>query len=370
VPIYEYQKSGKTHYYYAFEVKDENGKRKTIKKRGFKGKTEARLAEAEARVMWEKGTYIDPTKITFGEYITNWLDNKQDISVETRYTNNGHLKNHIIPEMGHIPLQKINVIHIENFIKTLQKKDIADGTVKKIFNLVQTSFKAAMKKELISKNPFDLLDKGSKPRNSKPKIEYWTTEEVKDFFSKLEHRQKILFILAIYTGMRRGEMLGLRWKDIDFETSQIRISQTLKHLQGIKEGVKTDSGYRSITVSPFVIAELKKHRAMILQEQLAANEGEYYDQNLVICQKNGNPVSSSNFHKFWMGILDKTGMRKIRFHDLRHTCASLLFSAGVHPKVVQEQLGHSSIKITLDIYSHMMPNMQADAAKALEKMLK
>ncbi|WP_337969971.1 site-specific integrase [Virgibacillus salexigens] len=368
MPIYAYDKGGKEHYYYAFEVKDQNGKRKTIKKRGFKGKTECKKAEAEARVSWEKGSYIDPSKMTFEEYITNWLDNKQDISRETRETNRGHLKNHIVPVIGSVPLQKVNVMHIEKLTKSMKDKKLADGTIKKVFNLVNTAFRSAEKRELISKNPFNLLDKGSKPRDSKAKIDYWTLEEVRKFFSVLEHRQKILFVLAIHTGMRRGEMLGLRWKDINFENRQIRISQSLKPRQGLTEGVKTDAGYRSITISPFVISELKKHRNMIVQEKLAHDE--YDDHDLVICQENGKPVSLGNFTKFWNRMIEKTEMRYIRFHDLRHTCASLLLSAGTHPKIVQELLGHSSIKITLDRYSHMMPNLQENAAMTLEKMLK
>lgn len=368
MPIYPYMKNGKEHWYYAFEVKDQNGKRKTIKKRGFTGKQEARAAEREARVSWEKGSYIDPSKMTYGEYVINWLEYKQDISPETRETNEGHLRNHIIPELGHIPLQKVNVTHIESLIKALQNKELADGTVKKIFNLVQTSFSSAAIKELIVRNPFTLLDKGSKPKSGKSKIDYWTTDEAKQFFSVLNHRQQIIFVLAIYTGMRRGEILGLRWKDINFDNSQIRITQTLKPRQRIKIGGKNDNASRSITVSPFVLSELKKHRTLIIQERWEA-KGEYEDYDLVVCQPNGKPVSTGNFHKFWTRILENTGMRQIRFHDLRHTCASLLLSVGVHPKIVQELLGHSSIKITLDLYSHMMPNMHADAVKALDQML-
>lgn len=367
MPIYEYDKGGKTHYYYAFEVKDDNGKRKTIKKRGFTGKKEARDAEAAARTEWLRGSFIDPTKITFGEYIQEWLDNKQDISAQTRNINNGHLKNHIIPQLGHIPLQKVNVMHIERFVKYLQDLGLADGTVRKIYNLIHTCFKTAIRKELLVRNPFDLVDKGSKPRISKPKVDYWTTEEVKHFFSVLDHRLRILYILAIYTGMRRGELLALRWKDVNMETSQIRISQTLNAYDGIKSGVKTDAGFRTITVAPTVITELKKHRILINTEKLAASE--YTDHDLIICQKDGRPLSLGTFDRNWKRLIERTGIRKIRFHDLRHTCASLLFSANVHPKVVQEQLGHSSIKVTLDRYSHMMPNMQFEAANALEDLL-
>lgn len=368
MPIYEYEKNGKAAYYYAFEVKDDKGKRKTIKKRGFKGKKEARDAEALARTEWLKGSYVDPTRIIYEDYIKEWLENKQDINKKTRYVNEGHLRNHIIPELGHLPLQKINVVHIEKFIKTLQDKKLADGTIKKIYNIVQTSFNSAIKKELLIKNPFSLLDKSSKPRSGTPKVDYWTKDEVKAFLSGFEHRNKIIFILAIYTGMRQGEIMALRWRDVDFENKMLRIRQILDFDGKIEERVKTDAGYRSVTVSEKVLSELKKHRSMIIQEKLIAEE--YVDHDLVVCQTNGKPSSKTNFHKFWMRQLNKTGVRKIRFHDLRHTCASLLFSANVHPKVVQELLGHKSIKVTLDTYSHMMPNMQSDALKALDEMLK
>ncbi|MBD0381308.1 tyrosine-type recombinase/integrase [Paenibacillus sedimenti] len=369
MPIYEYQKGGKAHYYYAFEVKDASGERKTIKKRGFTGKKEARAAEAEARVSWEKGNYIDPSTMLYGEYVKNWLANKQDISDQTRATNDGHLKNHIIPEIGQIPLQKVNVTHIEGMVKKLQEKGLAPGTVKKIYNLVQTSFKDAAIKELIVKNPFNLLADGSKPRAKKASVDYWTVDEVREFLGGFEHRLKILFILAIYTGMRRGEILGLRWKDVDFDNGQIRISQILAFKGKIKDGAKTTAGNRSISIPPVVVAELKKHRTVVIQEKWEAKDN-YKDNDLVICGKDGRPVSWSNFHKFWIRRLEKApNLRKIRFHDLRHTCASLLLSAGTHPKIVQELLGHSSIKVTLDLYSHMMPNIQADAVKNLEKML-
>ncbi|MCA1027312.1 site-specific integrase [Cytobacillus kochii] len=368
MPIYEYQKKGETYYYYAFEVKDSNGKRKTIKKRGFKGKKVARDAESQARLEWQNGRYVEPNQLLFGEFITTWLKNKQNISEGTRHTNDGHLRNHIIPEIGHIPLQKVKAEHIEGLISALYKKGLAEGTVRKIYNLVQTCFKSAEKKEYIGKNPFNILDDGAKPKVSKKKMDYWTKEEVKFFLNRVDNRFRIMYVLAIYTGMRRGEIIGLTWKNIDFDSKTIRVSQTLKHIEGFKGEVKTASGYRTVSISDSLIIELKKHRAMILKEKLACSD--YEDFDLVVCHKDGRPINTGNFTRNWQRILEKTDARPIRFHDLRHTCASLLFSAGVHPKVVQEQLGHASIKITLDTYSHMQPNMQAEAAKALDQLLK
>ncbi|GIP25450.1 site-specific integrase [Paenibacillus sp. J23TS9] len=368
MPIYSYMKKGKEHWYYAFEVKDKYGERKTIKKRGFTGKTEARAAERLARVEWEKGQYVDPSKLTVSEYMEDWLANKQDVSKETRETNEGHIKNHISPAIGHILFQKLDVTDIERLTRSLQEKGLADGTVRKIFNLVQTAFKTAQRKEQIAKNPFDLLDKGSRPRAGKSKVDYWTKEEVKQFFSVLNHRHRILFVLAIYTGMRRGEILGLRFKDIDFENSQIRIRQTLKPRGRVKEGGKNENAERSITISKFVQKELKRHKTVIIQERWE-EKIDFKDDSYVVCHPDGQPASLGNFHKFWMRILKNTNMRQIRFHDLRHTCASLLLTSGAHPKVVQELLGHSSIKVTLDLYSHLMPNMQREALEKLDQML-
>ncbi|WP_405168547.1 tyrosine-type recombinase/integrase [Paenibacillus sp. FSL H3-0286] len=363
MPIYEYIKKGKLHYKFAFEVKDTKGKRKTIKESGFTKKTECKIAEALARTEWEKGNHINPSSISFGDYITEWLKNKKDIGLKTRHTNMGHIRNHIIPALGHIPLQKLTYEDIEYLIQEMQKKvlpngnSLADGTIRKVFNLVQTSLRAAVKRELIMRNPIDKLDKGSKPKASKPKYDYWSVEEVNSFLNNLKHRLKILFILAIYTGMRRGEILALKWKDINFKTRQIRIAKA-----------KTDAGERSITISKYVIKALTDHFKQVLEEKNKYNEN-YIDNDYVICDEFGKQISTSNFHKFWTRKLEATGVRKIRFHDLRHTCASLMFSAGVHPKVVQEMLGHSSIKVTLDMYSHMMPNMQEDAAIAMENLL-
>ena len=333
MPIYEYMKGGKTHYYYAFEVKDRNGKRKTIKERGFTGKTAAREAERLARVEWDKGTYIDPLgKLTVGSFMLQWLEDEQDISPETRETNQSHLKVHIIPQIGNMPLQKFTVHDIKDFVKHLQKEDteLAEGTIKKIYNLLQTAFASATIEKLINLNPFDLMDKSCNiPKVNKVNHDYWTKEEVKQFFSRLDHRLNIMFILAIYTGMRRGEIIGLRWKDIDLESGRISIRQTLKPRGRIKDGGKNVNATRSITLSPFVMSELKKHRAMIVKERWGAAEryrkeselehaqNNYKNLDLVICQTNGDPVSVGNFNKFWKGIVDKTEMRYIKFHDFK-----------------------------------------------------
>lgn len=367
MPAYKDKNTKNNPWYFAFEVKDENGKRKTIKKRGFKTKREAEIFEVEARNEWNKGAYYEPIKSTFGEYIYNWIENKQNLSEQAKYNNINHIKHHIIPLIGHVPMSKLNVFVIEKFISDLQQRNLAESTVRKIYNIVNTSLNAAVKKELLPKNPMTLLE--AAPRVSKKKLDYWTADEVKQFLNGFEHRQKIVFQLAIYTGMRMGEILGLSLDDIDLENKHIHVRQVLTYDAKLKAGAKTISGNRSISIPESLLDPLEAQiKAMELE--IAQNGGEYNKDRLLVCTMTGKPLTKPNLTSTWYYLLKVTKVRKIRFHDLRHTCASLLLQIGVHPKVVQELLGHSSIKVTIDLYSHMTPNMQADAIKALDDYLK
>jgi integrase len=351
MPIYEYSKSGKVAYYYAFEVKDGSGKRKTIKQRGFKTKSEARNAEVSAREAWNKKTYVEPTKMLFGEYIVKWLCIKysnNEISELTNYNYEGYIKNHIQPIMGHISIMNITADIIEEFISKLQRKNLASGTIKKIFNLVDSSLRAAVKKLLILRNPVELMH--SKPRLVKGEIAYWNKEEVQQFLDSFEHRQKVIFILAIYTGMRQGEILGLHLRDIDFEKGKIYIRNIQTFKGKIKPGAKTKAGNRSITI-PLQISwfwEMMKNHRKLLQEERAFLGEKYEDNGLFICTKKGTTFKKHNLEKLWWTLLERSGVKRIPFHGLRHTCASLLFQTDppTHVKVVQELLGHSSINIT------------------------
>ncbi|MWV44986.1 tyrosine-type recombinase/integrase [Paenibacillus sp. HJL G12] len=367
MPVYKDKNAKLNPWYYAFEVKDDNGKRKTIKKRGFKTKREAEILEVEARNEWNKGSYYEPIKSTFGEYIYQWIDNKQNLSEQARYNNLNHIKHHIIPLIGHVPMSKLNVFILEKFVSDLQDRNLAESTIRKIYNIVNTSLNAAAKKELLPKNPMTLLE--SAPRVSKKKLDYWTVDEVKQFLNGFEHRQKIVFQLAIYTGMRMGEILGLSISDIDLVNKRIHVRQVLTYDAKLKAGAKTISGNRSIAIPESLLNPLLEQiRSMEIEIEQYGEE--YNKDRLLVCTTTGKPLTKPNLTSTWYYLLGLTKVRKIRFHDLRHTCASLLLQLGQHPKVVQELLGHSSIKVTIDLYSHMTPNMQTDAVNALDNLLK
>lgn len=365
--VYPYEKAGKKHYYYAFGVVDQKGKRKTIKARGFAKERDARAAEREARNKWEGEKGLNPTDLPFGRYVEDWLANKQDIGNETRLNYESFIRAHILPHpMGKKAVQEITARDVEAFVGYLRSKGRASGTVRNGFNLINGALNAAVKKEIILRSPTAQLD--TKPRRVKVKMDYWRAEEVIDFLSKVEHRNKIAFILAVHCGMRIGEILGLdRNMDIDIKNKRIHIRQIITSSSTIKQGAKTMSGNRSIAVSDFVAEALQKHMDQTNREA-ETTEG-FEDHGLLICTPKGFPVAPNTMRFFWTKLLKETGARKIRFHDLRHTCASLLLQAGKHPKVVQELLGHSSITMTLDLYSHLAPGMLADAADTLSELL-
>ncbi|EMI09196.1 integrase family protein [Anoxybacillus gonensis] len=170
--------------------------------------------------------------------------------------------------------------------------------------------------------------------------------------------------------MRQGEILGLRWKDVDFENGCVRITQTLSSDgKEILPYTKTKSGARTIDLPEETIVQLKKHKKLIQQEKLKLGPQIYKDLDLVVCTELGTPTNKSNIRRIFNAIIKKAKVPKIRFHDMRHTHATLLLLQGVNPKIVSERLGHADVRITLDTYSHLLPSMQKDTAIKFGKML-
>ena len=187
-------------------------------------------------------------------------------------------------------------------------------------------------------------------------------------------RLEALYVLAVHTGMRRGELLGLKWEDVDLDGSIVRVRRTLTRTENGKRLAlgepKTKKSRRTVRLTPRAAEALRRHRARQAEEKLKAGSL-YQDKGLVFAGRAGNLINPSNFRQRSLApLLEKAGLSPITFHDLRHTCASLLFQKNVHPKFVQELLGHSSVAITLDTYSHMLPGMGGEAADAMGEALR
>jgi len=198
-------------------------------------------------------------------------------------------------------------------------------------------------------------------------------EETVQFIDAIAHsRFKALFSLLVTTGMRPGEALGLKWRDIDLEGGRVTVNRTLTWVgeNWSLDEPKTARSRRTIPIPPSISKDLEEHRKKQTVEKLKAKEGEYKDYELVFASQTGSPLDQHNIlNRYFRPVLEKAGLPYIRLYDLRHTCATLLLSAGENPKIVSERLGHASITLTMDTYSHVLPDMQKAATEKLETML-
>lgn len=357
-------------YFILTHGKKEDGKPRQFKKRGFKTKQEAHKAMLELEQSLTFGTYIQPNKILYKEYLLErFLEDKMTkVKKQTLNTYRWIVEKHIIPAIGDVELTKLNPMIIQGLYNKLTKeKVLSDENIQKVHTLINDSLKKAERWGLISRNPAALVDR---PKAVKKEITVWNVEEVRQFlkYAKKSGRYYIAFLLASTTGMRQGEILGLRWKDVDFENGCVRITQTLSSDgKDLLPYTKTKSGSRTIDLPEETVTALKKHWLFIRGER--EKNRSYKNLDLVVCTEFGTPTHKSNIRRVFKSIIKKADIPKIRFHDMRHTHATLLLLQGVNPKIVSERLGHADVRITLDTYSHLLPSMQKDTAIKFGEML-
>jgi len=348
----------------------ETGKRRQKWFSGFATKKEAERAMVEKIAEINRGDYVEPSKMTVREFLNMWLlDEVKPNRKTTTYDLYRSLsKNHIIPEIGNIPLNKLTTIHIHRFSKSLLDKGVSPTTTKFNIRIIKVALNWAVKMQLIPKNPAANFQTSVKPAGSEMKV--WTDQQVNQFLQAARGSKYYpAYYLAVSTGMRIGEILGLKWSDVDFDQGVISIRRILQRTsEGLKlvDQTKTTKSRRLINISPSTVEVLKKHRIKQKEEMIKYN---YRNADLVFTTRSGKPVEPRTFREYFATIVKKAGLPRIRFHDLRHTHATLLLQQGVHPKIVSERLGHTSISMTLDIYSHVIPSMQKEAAEMFDQII-
>ncbi|MDR4998974.1 site-specific integrase [Brevibacillus parabrevis] len=366
------KKDGKTWYFVLTYGKKADGKQKQYKRRGFKTKQEAQKAYNELIHSLENGTYIEPSKMLYKDYmLDHWLKDKQTrVKKQTLRTYRWLVEMHILNDLGNIELTKLSPMIIQGLYNRLtEEKILSDENIQKVHTIINDSLRKAERWDLIPKNPAARVDR---PKAVKKEITVWTVEEVKRFLKHADgySRYSIAFLLALSTGARQGEVLGLRFKDVDFDNGCIRITQTLSNDgKEILPYTKTKSGARTIDLPEETIIHLRKHKELITKEKQAVGANAYCDLDLVVCTEIGTPTNKSNLRRIFNSIIKKANVPKIRFHDLRHTHATLLLLQGVNPKIVSERLGHADVRLTLDTYSHLLPSMQKETARNFGKMI-
>ena len=341
-------------------------------------KKQAEIVLAEVLQKLRTQDFIQPEKVSLGEYLRYWLENyaRQSVRQTTMDNYTSLIDKHIIPELGHIQIAKLSPMHLQEFYNKKLQYGRADGkpgglapkTVRELHSLIHKALDQALKWQAVTKNVARAV---SPPRKEKKEIKHWTKDEVKEFLNSIEsERLFTLYHLALNTGMRRGELLGLRWVDMRLNDGYVAVRQNLvKTNSGIlMQEPKTSNSRRNISISSNTVAALKAHKKQQLQEKLAHGP-DYKDNGLVFCRLNGLPLYPDGVSDQFNRLVTKAGVKSITFHDLRHTHATLLLVAGIHPKVVSERLGHYSVALTLDLYSHVIPGLDQEAARKLDEQL-
>lgn len=356
-----------------FLGRDANGKRKYFNKTIYGTKKDAQIFLTAKLREKDLGIFVEPASIFLAEYLDKWLEEiaKPRLRQNTYDSYSWIVKKYIKDKLGRIKLSDLQAVQIQKLYSELQKKGLAPKTIRYVHTILSSALKQAVKWKMFIQNPCDLCEL---PRLVKKEMKCFTPEEAKRFLETAKtSKWFVLFLLIIESGMRPEEYFGLQWKDIDIEQGCLSVRRVV--IEGKKGGfyfaeTKTKESRRRIPLSGSLITALKAHRHKQLEARLKRG-ADYQNYDLVFASEVGTPLQRKNFSdRHFKPLMKKANVTQIRLYDLRHTMATLLLSESVNPKIVQERLGHSSIVLTLDTYSHVLPTMQDDATAKLEILLK
>ncbi len=341
----------------------EGGRRRQAAK-SFRTRREAEAWEARTKAQALDG-WVPPESLTVEQYLGRYMEATDGTVLLTTAKSRRDCLERWKPLIGRIPLAKLTRMDVQRALENLAPQ-LAASTRRESLVALRSAMRQAVAWDMLRRDPTLGI---RAPRVPREEMRAWTAEEARRFLEAAgKHRLHALFVLALSTGMRVGEMLALRWEDVTGD--RIHVRRSLGRVKGdpwIHEP-KTAAGTRTVPVGNAVTAALREHRARQLRERLAAGQT-WEDNGLVFCARRGKPLASVIPGRALRKIAAEAGVRPIRMHDLRHTHATLLLRAGVSPKVVAERLGHTSVKITLDVYSHVLPDMQEAAVRALDGLL-
>jgi integrase len=337
--------------------------------RGTKRDAEALLVS----LLHERDTGIDiqPGRVAAGQYLRRWLEAyaQPNTAPKTFRRYEELIRLHLLPSIGSIELGKLRPAHIQHVYGRLQEKGLSPRTVLQCHRVLREALQHAVRWQLLSRNPADAVEA---PRYSRYEVPALVPDDLRRLLDEADKsRFGAIVRLAVMTGLRQGELLGLRWQDVDLQAGALRVRQACQWLprQGfIFRPPKSHRSVRPVALSPAAVARLREHRSSQLEERLVAGPA-YEDMGLVFATAVGRPLHPSVLRKAWLKMVEKSGLGRLRFHDLRHAHATLMLQQGVHPKIVSERLGHSGVSITLDTYSHVLPGLQAQAAAQLDLLI-
>ncbi|MGH8908145.1 MAG: tyrosine-type recombinase/integrase [Egibacteraceae bacterium] len=352
---------------FVVDVAPPGAPRRRQKKGGFPTKRAALSGLNDVVSSLAEGGHVAASKVTVSEYLDEWLCSvRSGLRPGSFDASSSHVNAYIKPRIGAVRLQALSRRAVKAFYGELAMSGrmrgnggLSDKTIHNVHRTLSKALDAAVEDGLLTRNPA----RGTHKLPESPEQETWTAEDLATFLTSVtDDRWYAMWRLAAFTGLRRGELAGLRWRDVDLDAGRLFVVQ-----QRAKGGGTVNTGRlkgkrgRSVTLDPKTVETLRQHRTAQLEAKEFLGQA-YQDEGLVFCHENGKPLHPDSVTKRFARLVRDADMPVITFHGLRHTHATVLLRALVHPKVVQERLGHSSIQVTLDVYSHAVPALQGDAA--------
>jgi integrase len=357
--------------------------------RGTKRKAQEELTRLLAQR--NEGSYVDPTKMTVAEYLRHWLaaDIDRRVAGRTAARHRGIVEKNIIPRLGRVPMRKLTAVHIEAFEAELQRegwvkkrrppeqegappeqRGLSAQTVQHVHRTLSQALTHAVRLGVLLKNPAAQV---KPPRPPQREIKILSKEEISSVLEAAKAKPPLYLptLIAVTTGLRRGELLGLRWSDLDVKAGTLTVNQSLERIEGKVnfKAPKTKMSRRSITLPAVTLKALQEHRATQAEERLKFGLSRDA-RGLVFTRADGEPLDADTLTKAFGRLAIEIGVTPITFHGLRHTHISHLLMDGVHVKVVSERAGHANVNITLSVYAAYIPSMQADAALRVDAWLR
>jgi integrase len=307
---------------------------------------------------------------TMEEFLKQWLISyKSSLHPTTSIQYEGIIRLHLIPVLGHLKLKDLRTDQIQALYNAETNKGTSPRMVQYIHTVLRRGLNIALRWGLINRNPALTI---TLPKLKRKEMKTLNDSQVRVFLSAAKGlRYEALFWMAVFTGLREGELFGLKWSDLDWGKKHLRVQRQLQRIKGkgmVFTEPKTKAGKRMLVLSTATIAKLREHIYYQQQERIIAGD-RWQEYDLLFPSTLGTPMDPSNMYKDFKDTLKKAGLPDIRFHDLRHTAATLMLQQGTHPKIVQERLGHSNISLTMDTYSHVLPSMQEEAAEKMDEIL-
>jgi integrase len=320
----------------------------------------------------DQGLPVVDGQQTVGAYLNSWLVSvRPSLRPRTHQRYESLIRLQVKPAIGKVRLAKLTPQHLSRLYADLIAGGLSPTTTLQVHRVVRRALDQAARWGMVARNVAALVDA---PRKARHEMRTLTTEEAQRLLTAAAGRRlEALYVLAVTTGMRQGELLALRWQDVDIDGGTVRVTGTLQQTKAgpVIAEPKTSSSRRQIVLSERAVSALKRHRKAQAEERLAVGEAWDGTWGVVFANEVGRPINASNLlTRDYRPLLRAAELSPaVRFHDLRHTAATLLLLANVHPKVVSEMLGHANIGITLNTYSHVLPTMQREAAAMMDAVL-